>query len=134
MYSWLRDTADSSVSALGAAKNSARLMVTPSSERLSMRRLASRALSFQPFDDKNSVSGHTFIAAIPFLVAAREVGHAAPAWGLRALSPLTGWSRLNDERHYLSQVLLGYALAWESVQAAGLSPGESSPEAPATPE
>jgi hypothetical protein len=84
---------------------------------------------FRPFADENSVSGHTFLAAIPFLVGAREVGQPVAAWGLRALSPLTGWSRINDERHYLSQVLLGYGLAWQAVQAAELTP-ETSAGAP----
>jgi membrane-associated phospholipid phosphatase len=83
---------------------------------------------YRPFADENSVSGHTFLAAIPFLVAAREIGNPVGAGGLRALSPVTGWSRMNDERHYLSQVMLGYGLAWESVQAADLSPGSASPE------
>ena len=84
---------------------------------------------YRPFADENSVPGHTFISAIPFLIGAREVGHPLPKWGLRALSPLTGWSRINDERHYLSQVLLGYGLAWEAAQAADLSPAGSTPEA-----
>ena len=89
---------------------------------------------WRPMAADNSASGHTFIAAIPFLVAAREAGRPLPAWGLRALSPVTGWSRINDERHYLSQVLMGYALAWESVSAAALSPDEASPEAVTTTE
>jgi hypothetical protein len=80
---------------------------------------------FRPFADENSVSGHTFLAAIPFLVAAREVDHAWLGWGLRILSPLTGWSRLNDGRHYLSQVLLGYALAVEATRAAALTPDDA---------
>lgn len=82
---------------------------------------------YRPFTDENSVSGHTFLGAIPFLVAAREIGHPVGAWGMRALSPLTGWSRLNDERHYLSQVILGYALAVEAAAAADLSPLRTEP-------
>jgi hypothetical protein len=80
---------------------------------------------YRPFTDENSVSGHTFVGAVPFLVAARHVGMPVAAWGLRALSPMTGWSRLNDERHYLSQVLLGYGLAFEATRAADLSPSSS---------
>mgnify|MGYP002064113798 CR=1 FL=1 len=34
------------------------------------------------------------------------------------LSPLTGWSRLHDRKHYLSQVILGWAIAWEASGAA----------------
>jgi membrane-associated phospholipid phosphatase len=87
---------------------------------------------YRPLTDENSVSGHTFLAAVPFLVAAREIKHPIASAGMRALSPVTGWSRINDERHYLSQVLLGYGLAWEAVRAADVSPAESSPEAPTT--
>lgn len=82
---------------------------------------------YRPFADENSVSGHTFLSAIPFLVAAREAGHPVATWGFRALSPVTGWSRINDERHYLSQVLLGYGLALEAVHAAELSPDRPVP-------
>ena len=85
---------------------------------------------YRPFTDENSVSGHTFLGAIPFLVAAKEIGFPVGTWTLRAVSPMTGWSRINDERHYLSQVLLGYGLAWESVQAADLNRAEATPEAP----
>jgi len=57
---------------------------------------------FLPFVDDNAASGHTFIGAIPWLVAARHMGHA-PARGVaRALSPWVGWSRINDRKHYLS--------------------------------
>jgi hypothetical protein len=87
---------------------------------------------YRPFTDENSVSGHTFLAAIPFLVGARHAGIPVAAWSLRALSPMTGWSRLNDERHYLSQVLLGYGLAIEASRASDLSPSVS--ESPTTPE
>ena len=80
---------------------------------------------YRPFTDENSVSGHTFLAAIPFLIGARHAGLPIAAWGLRALSPVTGWSRLNDERHYLSQVLLGYGLAFEAARASELSPSDS---------
>ena len=91
-----------------------------------------RGPRYRPFTDENSVSGHTFLAAVPFLVGARHAGIPVAAWGLRALSPMTGWSRLNDERHYLSQVLLGYGLALEAARASELSP--SDPVAPTSPE
>lgn len=77
---------------------------------------------YRPFTDENSVSGHTFVGAIPFLVAARQVDLPVAAWSLRVLSPATGWSRLNDERHYLSQVVLGYSLAAQTTAAAETKP------------
>jgi hypothetical protein len=92
---------------------------------------------YRPFTDENSVSGHTFVGAVPFLVAARHVGIPVAAWSLRALSPATGWSRLNDGRHYLSQVLLGYGLAVEAARASDLSPSvtvaSTSPESDPAP-
>lgn len=72
---------------------------------------------YVPFADDNAASGHTFIAAIPCLVAARRLGRM-PARGVAyALSPWVGWSRINDRKHYLSQVLLGYGIAWRAVDA-----------------
>jgi len=72
---------------------------------------------WRPFADDNSASGHAFVAAIPWLNAARAAG----AWPTRALaqagSGLTAWSRINDQKHYLSQVLIGYSFAWSAVDA-----------------
>jgi membrane-associated phospholipid phosphatase len=70
---------------------------------------------YLPFADDNTASGHTFMAAIPLLTLARRTGTPAIKTVAYALSPLTGWSRLNDRAHYPSQVLLGYALAWAAV-------------------
>jgi len=30
---------------------------------------------------------------------------------------LTGLSRINDRKHYLSQVILGWSIAWNAVEA-----------------
>ncbi len=73
---------------------------------------------FAPLADDNAASGHTFVSATPLLVLARS---SSRPW-VRALSglasPLGGWSRLNDDKHYLSQVLLGYVLAWAAAETA----------------
>lgn len=72
---------------------------------------------FRPFADENSVSGHTFLGAVPWLMLARTV---RPSWVKAAavcVSPLTGWSRLQDRRHYPSQVVLGWLLAWQTTEA-----------------
>jgi hypothetical protein len=34
-----------------------------------------------------------------------------------ALSLATGWSRINESKQYLSQVVLGWTIAWNAVQA-----------------
>ena len=70
---------------------------------------------FVPFADDNTASGHTFIGAIPWLVLAKRWGAPAPRTVAYFLSPWVGWSRMNDHKHYLSQVLLGYGIAWEAV-------------------
>lgn len=82
---------------------------------------------FRPFADENSVSGHTFLAAVPWLVLVREL---RPTWAKAAaalVSPLTGWSRVQDRRHYPSQVVLGWLLAWQATEAV-CGPATDTPE------
>jgi membrane-associated phospholipid phosphatase len=71
----------------------------------------------RPLRDDNSASGHAFMGAVPWLTAARM---AEGPW-LRAAayagSLLTGWSRVNDRKHYLSQVWLGWFAAWSAAAA-----------------
>lgn len=70
---------------------------------------------YRPFHDENAASGHTFIAAVPWLVLVRR-SRAPWAKALAgAMSPLTGLSRMHDRKHYLSQVWLGWAIAWQAV-------------------
>ena len=70
---------------------------------------------WQPFHDHHGISGHTFVAAVPFLTAAHLTED--PFWrGTFVLgSFLTGWSRINDDRHYVSQVALGWWVAYLAV-------------------
>lgn len=67
---------------------------------------------WNPFNDDNGVSGHAFIGAVPFLAAARM----AKSKGWKAFwicgSFLCGWSRINDDMHYLSQVGMGWWMAY----------------------
>ena len=70
---------------------------------------------WHPFKDSHGVSGHTFVGAVPFLVMAGMVDQNI--WlksFLYAASTAAGISRINDNAHYLSQVALGWYLAWES--------------------
>ena len=73
------------------------------------------------WNDDNGASGHTFVGAVPFLVAAElaEDRRAKATW--IALSTLTGWSRINDNDHYLSQVIVGWWLAYVSTQSVARS-------------
>lgn len=73
---------------------------------------------WQPFHDYHGVSGHTFIGAVPFLTAARMCEDDPLArYLLYAASILPGLSRINDNQHYPSQVLLGWFLAWEATRS-----------------
>jgi hypothetical protein len=70
----------------------------------------------------NSASGHTFLAAVPWLNLARR-WHGGPVPGLaRAASILTGWSRLNDRKHYVSQIMLGWVIAYNATEAVADDP------------
>lgn len=68
-----------------------------------------------PFEDENAASGHTFIAAVPWIVWLRSSPTPWVKWLAGLLSPATGWSRIHDRKHYLSQVVLGWVIAWEAV-------------------
>jgi len=72
---------------------------------------------WRPLKDDNAASGHAFIAAIPWLNLARRWQGKYPKWAARCGSVLTGWSRINDRKHYLSQVVLGWTIAWNAVDA-----------------
>lgn len=71
-----------------------------------------RGSSWKIFDDNNSVSGHAFLGATPFLNGARMTESLPLKVAFYGLSTLPAWSRVNDQRHYLSQVLLGWGIAW----------------------
>lgn len=69
------------------------------------------------WNDENGASGHTFVGAVPFLVAAQMTDD--PRWKSTwaVLSTFTGWSRINDNDHYLSQVIIGWWLAYASTRS-----------------
>lgn len=72
---------------------------------------------WEPFDGSHGVSGHTFLGAVPFLTVARMSRSRLVDALAVAASTLAGWGRFNDDQHYLSQVLLGWYLAWEATGA-----------------
>ena len=84
---------------------------------------------WRPMSDDNTASGHTFMASIPWLNA----GGAVDSIWLQRIAWLmswgTGWSRLNDRKHYLSQVLLGHGIAAGAVAATQAEVPEDDPEA-----
>jgi hypothetical protein len=72
---------------------------------------------WRPFADNNGVSGHAFMGSIPFITAAQMVENPWAKGTLYALSTFTGWSRINDDAHYLSQVCLGWWMGYLACRA-----------------
>lgn len=75
------------------------------------------ASHWDPLNDSNGVSGHAFIGAIPFLSVGRMSESPFLRYFSYVASTAAGWSRINDDAHYASQVLLGWYMAWEAVSA-----------------
>lgn len=73
---------------------------------------------WQPLKDNNGVSGHAFVGAVPFLTLSKMYQHDPYLYyASNTASFLAAWSRVNDDAHYLSQALLGWYLAYESVDS-----------------
>lgn len=72
---------------------------------------------WQPFRYPTGVSGHAFYGAVPFLTAGMMSDPPLLKYGLYAISTLPGLSRINDNKHYLSQVLLGWSIAFLSARS-----------------
>lgn len=79
---------------------------------------------WKPFNDTNGVSGHAFIGAVPFLTLARMSKDHPLRYLFYVASGLTGWSRINDNAHFTSQVFLGWFMAWEATGAVSESNGK----------
>lgn len=72
---------------------------------------------WRPFQDNNSVAGHGFIAAVPFLTAASMCDNRCAKTALVAASALTSFSRFNNDAHSASQILLGWWIAYLAVDS-----------------
>ena len=77
----------------------------------------SHGSQWRPLDDVNSVSGHAFVGAVPFITAAKMTENRCLKGGLYLCSTFTAWSRVNDDRHYLSQACLGWWIAYLACRA-----------------
>jgi hypothetical protein len=69
------------------------------------------------FNGDNGVSGHAFYGAVPFLTAAQLTSnnYIKTSWIIASMLP--GLSRVNNNKHYMSQVFLGWSLALVSSNA-----------------
>ena len=73
---------------------------------------------WRPFNDGNGVSGHSFVGAVPFLtIAYMNPDNKFIKYSAYVASAAAGWSRINDDKHFPSQVVLGWYMAWEAVDA-----------------
>ncbi len=72
---------------------------------------------WEPFQDNNGVSGHSFVGAVPFLTLAQIADHPILKVACYVGSVLPAISRINDERHYFSQVFLGWYVAFLATHA-----------------
>lgn len=72
---------------------------------------------WQPFHHDNGVSGHAFMGSIFFLTAGSLSDNFAWKVAMFALSFGAGWSRINDNAHYASEVLMGWSMGWMAVDA-----------------
>jgi hypothetical protein len=72
---------------------------------------------WQPFRYGTGVSGHAFVGAIPFLAAASMTENPWLKGIFSAASTGVSIGRINDNKHYASQVVLGWIAAWLSIQA-----------------
>jgi hypothetical protein len=66
------------------------------------------------FNNFHGISGHTFFGSIPFITAAKMSENPYQKAIFYGLSSLPGLSRINDDRHYFSQVAVAWYLAYLS--------------------
>lgn len=72
---------------------------------------------WRPFQAAHSASGHAFIAGVAGFNLANRLPRPIQRGAARFGFMLTGWSRLNDRKHYVSQILLGWTIAFNAVEA-----------------
>jgi hypothetical protein len=71
-----------------------------------------------PFGHSNGVSGHAFVGTVPFLtIAFMNPDNKLIKYPAYVASAVAAWSRVNDDKHFPSQVFLGWYMAWEAVDA-----------------
>jgi len=81
-----------------------------------------RGSKWRPFKDNNGVSGHGFMGAVPFLIAAKMTNHRWLKYPFYFASMLPAVSRINDNKHYFSQSFFGWWLAYLSVNSLDRKP------------
>ncbi|MDN5849596.1 MAG: phosphatase PAP2 family protein [Nitrococcus sp.] len=98
--------------AVGVAAISATRLLTDATKQASSRERPNGE------DDQSFPSGHASSAAVHTTLAIENLDYVAmPAWArrgssiaLHTLAGATGWARVEAEKHYVSDVLIGFAL------------------------
>ena len=76
---------------------------------------------WNPFQDNNGVSGHSFVGAMPFITAAKMTDSRGKKALLYAGSTIVPISRVLDNAHYPSQIVLGWWVAYLAASAVDLT-------------
>ncbi len=82
---------------------------------------------WRPFRGSHGASGHAFMGAVPFLTLAGMTDDPLAKCVFYACSPWTGFTRINDNVHYISQVWLGWWMAYLATDAVYKTEKEKSP-------
>ncbi len=72
---------------------------------------------WNPFQDNNGVSGHSFVGAMPFITAAKMTDSRGKKALFYAGSTIVPISRVLDNAHYPSQIVLGWWVAYLAASA-----------------
>ena len=72
---------------------------------------------WRPFRGSHGASGHAFMGAVPFLTMAGMTDDPLAKCFFYACSPWTGFTRINDNVHYMSQVWLGWWMAFLATES-----------------
>jgi hypothetical protein len=72
---------------------------------------------WNPLGAAHGVSGHAYVGSIPFLTAASMTDSPFLQVPLVLASCLTGWSRIQTDDHYFSQVALGWWMGYLAVRS-----------------
>jgi hypothetical protein len=82
---------------------------------------------WRPFRGSHGASGHAFMGAVPFLTLAGMTDNPLAKCFFYACSPWTGISRINDNVHYLSQVWLGWWMAYLACDSVNKTQSQKGP-------
>ncbi len=82
---------------------------------------------WRPFRGSHGASGHAFMGAIPFLTLADMADNPLSKFFCFACSPWAGVTRINDNVHYLSQVWLGWWMAYLACDAVSKTESQQGP-------